>query len=129
MKGAFSVGWPTSLVLAFNLLASGSPAQAQERTMMPVSVDGEQVRLAVVTYKPTGAGPFPTLIFHHGSTGSGTDPSRFSRAFDPGVLAYRFASRGWAVVLPSRRGRGGSEGLYDEGFSRIRTLLEQLPAG
>lgn len=89
--------------------------------MMPVSVDGEQVRLAVITYKPTGAGPFPTLIFHHGSTGRGTDPSRFSRTFDPGVLAYWFVSRGWAVVLPSRRGRGGSEGLYDEGFSRIRT--------
>jgi dienelactone hydrolase len=89
--------------------------------MMPVSVDGEQVRLAVITYKPTGAGPFPTLIFHHGSTGRGTDPSRFPRTFDPGVLAYWFVSRGWAVVLPSRRGRGGSEGLYDEGFSRIRT--------
>jgi predicted peptidase len=28
--------------------------------------------------------------------------------------------RGWAVVLPSRRGRGGSEGLYDEGFSLER---------
>jgi pimeloyl-ACP methyl ester carboxylesterase len=29
-------------------------------------------------------------------------------------------ARGWAVVLPSRRGRGGSEGLYDEGFARDR---------
>ena len=87
---------------------------------MPVTIDGEQVKIATITYKPTGTGPFPTLIFHHGSTGSGTDPSRFSRTFDPGVLAYWFLARGWAVVLPSRRGRGGSEGLYDEGFSRIR---------
>jgi dienelactone hydrolase len=107
-------------MLAFSLLASGSPAQGQERTMMPVSVDGEQVRLAFITYKPQGAGPFPTLIFHHGSTGSGTEPSRFPQTFDPGALAYWFVARGWAVVLPSRRGRGGSEGLYDEGFARDR---------
>lgn len=119
-KGAFRAGWLKSLMLVLGLLVSSSLVRAQERTMMPVSVDGEQVRLAVTTYKPPGAGPFPTLIFHHGSTGRGTDPSRFSRTFDPGVLAYWFVSRGWAVVLPSRRGRGGSEGLYDEGFAADR---------
>ena len=63
------------------VLASNSPAQAQERTMMPVTIDGEQVKIATITYRPTGTGPFPTLIFHHGSTGSGTDPSRFSLRF------------------------------------------------
>src|SRR5688500_6535340 len=120
MKGSFRAGCLKSLALALGLLVSNSPAQAQERTMMPVSVDGEQVRLAVITYKPTGAGAFPTLIFHHGSTGSGTDPSRFMRTFEPGALAYWFVARGREFVLRSRRGRGGSEGLYDEGFSRIR---------
>src|SRR5580693_8718969 len=85
--------------------------------MLPVSVDGEQVKLAVITYKPAGAGPFPTLIFHHGSTGSGTNPSIFARPYDPRTLAEWFTARGWAVVLPSRRGRGGSEGTYDEGFA------------
>jgi dienelactone hydrolase len=89
--------------------------------MVPVSVDGEQVKLAVITYKPAGAGPFPTLIFHHGSTGSGTNPSIFARPFDPRTLAEWFTARGWAVVLPSRRGRGGSEGTYDEGFAADRT--------
>ncbi len=29
--------------------------------------------------------------------------------------------RGWAVVMPSRRGRGGSEGEYDEGFAIDRS--------
>ena len=32
-----------------------------------------------------------------------------------------FRSNGWIVALPSRRGRGGSEGLYDEGFNPDRT--------
>lgn len=31
--------------------------------MVPVTVDGETVKLAVITYKPAGNGPFPTLIF------------------------------------------------------------------
>ena len=90
--------------------------------MMPVTIDGETVKLAVVTYKPAGPGPFPLLIFHHGSTGRGTDPSLFSRPNDPRPIAEWFTPRGWAVVAPSRRGRGGSEGLYDEGFFVDREL-------
>lgn len=89
--------------------------------MVPVIVDGAQVRLATITYKPAGAGPFPTLIFHHGSTGRGNDASLFARPYDPRTLAQWFTARGWAMVLPSRRGRGGSEGTYDEGFSIERS--------
>jgi dienelactone hydrolase len=89
--------------------------------MVPVTVDGEQVELATITYKPAGDGPFPTLILHHGSTGRGRDPALFARPSDPKVLAEWFRARGWAVVMPSRRGRGGSEGLYDEGFAVDRT--------
>ncbi len=96
-------------------------ALAQERSMLPVTIDGEKVKLAAITYKPAGNGPFPVLIFHHGSTGRGTDTELFKRPYDPFVLAHWFVSRGWAVVLPSRRGRGGSEGLYDEGFSVDRS--------
>lgn len=108
------------LLLAL-LQALAGTAAAQERSMLPVTIGGETVKLAVITYKPAGDGPFPVLIFHHGSTGSGTDPKAFARPFDPFVLAHWFVARGWAVVLPSRRGRGGSEGLYDEGFAADRT--------
>lgn len=89
--------------------------------MVPVTIDGAPVRLATITYKPAGPGPFPTLIFHHGSTGRGNDASLFARPYDPRTLAQWFTARGWAVVLPSRRGRGGSEGTYDEGFSIERS--------
>lgn len=116
-----SHAWLKSLALGFGLLASAGSASGQERTMIPVTVDGEQVRLAVISYKPSGTGPFPTLVFHHGSTGGGKDPSVFARPFEPRPLIEWFNSRGWAVVLPARRGRGGSEGLYDEGFSDDRT--------
>jgi pimeloyl-ACP methyl ester carboxylesterase len=88
--------------------------------MVPVTVDGETVRLAMRVYRPGGDGPFPTLVFNHGSTGTGRDPARFGRPIDFPQLAAFFVSRGWAVVMPARRGRGGSEGEYDEGFDADR---------
>lgn len=36
-------------------------------------------------------------------------------------------ARGWAVILPSRRGRGGSERRYDEGFDIDRTRGYSCP--
>jgi dienelactone hydrolase len=88
---------------------------------MPVTIDGERVELGVILYKPAGDGPFPTLIFHHGSTGFFNDPFLVAHPFDPTALVAWFAARGWAVALPSRRGRGGSQGLYDEGVLRGET--------
>jgi predicted acyl esterase len=91
-----------------------------EERMVPVIIDGEQVRLAVRIYRPMIDEPLPTLIFHHGSTGTGRDPRRFEfvQSFEPVVT--HFVRRGYAVIIPSRRGRGGSEGIYDEGFLPIR---------
>jgi endonuclease YncB( thermonuclease family)/dienelactone hydrolase len=109
-----------SFLLACITVVMPGPLAAQERAMVPLVIDGEQVRLATITYKPPGSGPFPTLIFHHGSTGRGRDPALFERPYDPKALAGWFTARGWAVILPSRRGRGGSEGIYDEGFEPDR---------
>jgi hypothetical protein len=109
------VGWLLPLILF------GS-AQAQETSMVPVTIDGQTVRLEMRVYKPGGSGPAPTLVFNHGSTGSGTEASRFTWPLDYPALARLFVERGWAVVIPARRGRGGSEGVYDEGFSENRVL-------
>jgi dienelactone hydrolase len=107
--------------LAVLLLFAVGQASAQQRAMVPVTIDGERVKLATITYTPPGNGPFPTVIFHHGSTGRGTDPLLFDERYEPSPLIDWFVKRGFAVVLPSRRGRGGSEGLYDEGFAANRS--------
>lgn len=117
MSGA-QVGRVAGLLFPLILL---SPAQAQEASMVPVTIDGQTVRLEMRVYKPAGEAPVPTLVFNHGSTGSGTEPSRFTRPLDFPPLARLFVERGWAVVIPARRGRGGSEGEYDEGFSGNRS--------
>lgn len=135
---------PRAMALLIALCVVGSVVAAvwthsaqhhtQHHMMMPVTVDGKRVELAVRIATPEGPGPFPTLIFHHGSTGGGTDPSTFATPYFPKPLVDWFTERGWAVILPSRRGRGGSEGLYDEGFSPDRAQgytcdAERLLAG
>ena len=89
--------------------------------MVPVMVDGQTVHLEMRIYKPSTEAKAATLVFNHGSTGNGRDPSLFTKAVDFPQLAQFFVQRGWAVVMPARRGRGGSEGEYDEGFALARS--------
>ena len=72
-------------------------------------------------YKPAGTWRVPTLVFNHGSTGRGRDSKLFLRPIDSSELAQFFVQRGWAVVMPARRGRAHSEGEYDEGFEVDRS--------
>jgi len=82
--------------------------------------DGKPVNLEVVTFRPNGVGPFPLAMFNHGSTGNGRNSALFTETlFDVGLADF-LNNRGWIVVFPQRRGRGRSDGLYDEGFSADR---------
>lgn len=83
--------------------------------------DGAPVRLVLLIRKPPGPGPFPTMVFNHGSTGRGDDPALFERSWASAAVADHFTARGWMVVFPQRRGRGGSGGRYDEGFEPDRS--------
>src|SRR6266850_387064 len=112
--------WRYAVVVTLCLVTLPLSTQAQETSLVPVLVDGETVRLAMRIYKPVAGNPAPTLVFNHGSTGMGTDPGLFSRPIDAPAAARFFVQRGWAVVMPARRGRGGSDGLYDEGFAADR---------
>lgn len=84
--------------------------------------DGRPVRLEAVIFKPDGAGPFPLAVINHGSTGRGRDPALFTQPWFAADLAGFLNERGWLVAFPQRRGRGKSDGLYDEGFSEDHKL-------
>ena len=103
------------------MLRVGNPAWAQDSSRVPVVIDGQNVGLEIRIYKPSTEGKVPTLVFNHGSTGTGRDPILFTKPERFPQLARFFVQRGWAVVMPSRRGRGGSEGEYDEGFAIDRS--------
>lgn len=57
-------------------------------------------------FKPAGAGPFPTLIWNHGSE---KNPG-FGNEFDG--VADIFVPRGYVVFAPTRRGHDESEGEH-----------------
>jgi len=91
--------------------------------MIPTALveHGVPVQLELVIYRPTGVWPLPTVIFNHGSTGSGSDPSLFTNTWQSPTVAAWFNQRGYMVIFPQRRGRGKSGGLYDEGFTPNRS--------
>jgi dienelactone hydrolase len=84
--------------------------------------DGRPVQLEAVIFKPEGAGPFPLAVINHGSTGTGRNPERFTQTWSDANLADFLNARGWMVAFPQRRGRGKSDGRYDEGFSENRSF-------
>lgn len=58
------------------------------------------LRLAGELYRPAGTGPFPTLLYNHGSAPGMTNGEAIER------LGPFFAERGWAFFAPYRRGQG-----------------------
>lgn len=75
---------------------------SNQRKTVPLT--GEIVRftsgsltLGGVVYKPAGSGPFPAVLYNHGS-GKG---NLSNEAFE--ALAPAFVSRGWVLFAPYRR--------------------------
>lgn len=109
-----------------------SLAMAQNRSVVmiptPFQEDGNSVQLELVIYKPAEQGSFPTLVFNHGSVSNGNDPKEVRYTVTYPELAQFFNSKGWAVVLPQRRGRGQSGGQYAEGWDSEKQRYACDPA-
>lgn len=81
------------------LLALQQPRPATA-TQEIVSFRNENLTLHGVLYKPEGPGPFPALVYNHGSA-----PGMLNnQAFDE--LGPVFVERGWVFFAPYRRGQG-----------------------
>lgn len=89
---------------------------------------GQNITLELIVYRPPGTGPFPLVVFNHGSTGSGDRPELFRLSFEHQAAAEYFNRQGYIVVFPQRRGRGRSGGVYDEGFTPDRARYSCDPA-
>jgi len=120
---------PVSCPSASGWNGSECVAYAKRRTEQaatPFVEEGRPVSLEVVIFTPLGPGPYPALLFHHGSTGNGDDPSLFGITYVNEAIARFFTAKGWLVAFAQRRGRGGSGGLYDEGFEPDRSKYSCL---
>lgn len=69
----------------------------------------EAVHLEAAIYRPPGHGPFPLVIFNHG-TDSRTPAELRKQRPDYVAPASWFVGEGYAVIIPMRRGYGNSDG-------------------
>ncbi len=72
------------------------------------------LRLEATLYRPGASGAAPLLVFNHGSTGRGRGSPTETLTY--AETARFFVERGWAVLIPMRRGRGASDGEYLERY-------------
>ena len=88
----------------FSLLPSLGVLSAADTIAFPSG----DVTLHGVLYKPEGTGPFPAVVYNHGSAAGMLS----KEAFD--ALGPVFASHGWVFFGPYRRGQGlsASAGPY-----------------
>jgi dienelactone hydrolase len=93
------------VVVAAVVVALRAPALADGPS--EIRLPGKSGKLQAFVWRPEGKGPFPALVYNHGSEQDpivGTD----------GQVARFFTHNGFVVIFPYRRGAGRSEGPYWE---------------
>ena len=84
----------------FGLMLVASCASAAAPVEETVSFSSGDKVLQGMLYRPSGPGPFPAVLYNHGSA-----PGMLSKqAFD--ALGPVFVSHGWVLFGPFRRGQG-----------------------
>jgi dienelactone hydrolase len=105
------------LLVAFVVvLAAVSPARAADPTdaslreeIQSVSVPAADAKIVVTTYRPRASGPFPWIVMSHG-TATTAEANRTIGRFRALNPIREWVKRGYAVVVPVRRGYGASGG-------------------
>jgi carboxymethylenebutenolidase len=82
-----------------------------------VSFESGTLELKGVMYKPSGPGPFPALLYNHGSE---RDPHEVSDALGP-----LFQRHGWVFFMPHRRGQGLSSSAVSYIGDQIAAAYKQ----
>ena len=146
---AFGGHWRGEGLIVLTLALASSIAVASDRdaarSSETVVVHSGTLSLRATVWRPPGVGPFPAVLFNHGS-GHGTSTAagqvdQINRLQEPSILGPTFARHGYVFLYLFRRGAGLSAGqgvaggdLMDEesathgqeGRTRIQLRLLQM---
>lgn len=89
----------------------------EEFVHIPLPSEARWPVLAATTYRPQGEGPFPLIVLNHGSPASAAEREKMGRwrVLD---IVQEFVIRGYAVLVPMRRGYGMTGGQWAESYGR-----------
>jgi dienelactone hydrolase len=109
-------------IVCFLALAICTRCAFAQPSAADVSFPSGKLKLHGALWKPAGAGPFPAIVWNHGSE---KNPST-----KPELAAF-YTSHGYVFFVPYRRGQGGSPGPYIQDlvesasrFSRSARMVE-----
>jgi carboxymethylenebutenolidase len=91
---------------AFVLLATAAAIRQEPFNKTRVTFKSDGLALVGFVYRPDGPGPFPTVLWNHGSEKNPGGGPQFDS------VAKIFVPAGYAVFATVRRGHVGSEGVY-----------------
>src|SRR6267378_3861902 len=95
------------IVMAGLICVAGAWGQTgvEQRRYETVFYPSGKLKIEAYVYKPEGAGPFPVVIYNHGSR---TERDREEMPFV--YVGDMLAGSGYVVIVPERRGYGKSDG-------------------
>jgi dienelactone hydrolase len=100
------------------LFVAGPVAAAAESESETVAIASGKLTLHALLWQPAGAGPFPAVLFNHGS-GATAEPEK------PAALGPVFARHGYVFLFLYRRGSGLSA---DQGTPAADLMEKELGA-
>jgi dienelactone hydrolase len=123
-----------SYVLFVTLLLFSGSILAQDQEILqdlneqivqvPLVLDGffgkKEIKLTATTYHPPGNGPFPLIVLSHGTRSNPVIRKNIGR-FRIIPQIREFIKRGFAVIVPIRRGHGKTGGAWVEDFGPCNT--------
>src|SRR3546814_7617101 len=128
------MGWELFCVTSRGRHTGCALVSGVQTCALPISLSGETLllpshvcntalgrpsNLVATLYRPpvrADGTPTPLAVFSHGSTGPGAVSPQQVLRYE--IQARYFLDRGFAFLVPMRRGRGASEGEYVEGYDR-----------
>lgn len=119
----FSGGGRGAVLCAALWLAAACAAQAEtldtelheEIISVPLPAGTSHEALVATLYRPDGRGPFPLLVLSHGSPTNGAARAKMGR-YRVLPRIREFTRRGFAVIVPMRRGYGETGGSWPERY-------------
>lgn len=101
----------SAAALAATAAAAASSGLNEQVLMIPAGFGANRVDLETTVFKPEGAGPFPLLIMNHGKDLGDPHLQRRDRFI---AMSREFVKRGYAVMIPMRKGFARSTGEYSD---------------